>query len=128
MLKYYFDSVFVILASMQKEPDSLPNDIDKLKQLVLEQVALNQKLSLENTQYKTQVLSLKEQLNLAIARRCAASSEKISPDQVKLFDEAEFALSLVDADDNVSDDTVVIAGHIRKKSGRKNPYLKPYLD
>ena len=35
------------------------------------------------------VLSLQEQLNLALARRYAASSEKLSPDQIYLFDEAE---------------------------------------
>ncbi|VAW74735.1 hypothetical protein MNBD_GAMMA12-3078 [hydrothermal vent metagenome] len=77
---------------MQKLPNTLPDDVESLKALLLDQAAQNQKLSVENLQYKTQVLSLQEQLNLALARRFAASSEKISPDQVRLFDEAESEL------------------------------------
>ena len=43
----------------------------------------------KNEQLTAWVLSLQEQLNLALARRYAASSEKLSPDQIRLFDEAE---------------------------------------
>lgn len=43
----------------------------------------------ENVRLSAKVLSLQEQLNLVLARRYAASSEKLSPDQVSLSDEAE---------------------------------------
>ena len=71
--------------------NQLPDDIDALKSLVAEQVARNEQLTTENQRYKTQVLTLQEQLNLALAKRYAASSEKISPDQVCMFNEAEAA-------------------------------------
>jgi transposase len=108
----------------------LPDDIDALKSLVAEQLARNEQLQAEqqtvtqkNEQLKAQVLSLQEQLNLAIARRYAASSEKISPDQIFLFDEAEAAgCAGADADDTAepaADDMVTVAAHQRKKRGRK---------
>ena len=62
--------------------EQLPDDIDALKSLVAEHVVRNEQL-------QSKVHLLQEQLNLALARRYAASSEKLSPDQVSLFDEAE---------------------------------------
>jgi len=108
----------------------LPDDIDALKSLVADQLARNEQLQAEqqtvtqkNEQLKAQVLSLQEQLNLAIARRYAASSEKISPDQIYLFDEAEAGCAgagVDDTDASASDDaTVTVAAHQRKKRGRK---------
>ena len=110
--------------------DQLPNDIDALKSLLTDQatkldqfVARNEQLTTENKRYQIQVLTLTEQLNLAIARRYAASSEKISPDQIYLFDEAEAAgCAGADADDTAepeADETVTVAAHQRKKRGRK---------
>jgi transposase len=108
----------------------LPDDIDALKSLLTDQAtkldqfaARNEQLTTENQRYKAQVLTLTEQLNLAIARRYAASSEKISPDQIFLFDEAEAAgCAGADADDTAepaADETVTVAAHQRKKRGRK---------
>ena len=99
---------------MEKALNQLPNDIDLLKSLVADQHARNEQLSLENQRYKAQVLSLQEQLHLAIARRYAASSEKISPDQYRLFDEAE-----ADTEEEPQDDGVEVPAHTRKKGGRK---------
>ncbi len=130
---------------MQKEPDSLPDDIEQLKSLVFKQTALNQKLTLqneklahkevfiskENTALKSKVLSLQEQLNLATARRYAASSEKISPDQVNLFDEAESDLLLVELDivESDSNGEIAVPAHTRKKTGRKPlPAILPRVD
>ena len=62
--------------------DQLPDDVDALKSLVADQLVRNEQL-------QARVLNLQEQLNLALARRYAASSEKLSPDQIRLFDEAE---------------------------------------
>jgi len=96
-------------------PNQLPDDVDALKSLVAEQVARNEQLTTENQRYKTQVLTLQEQLNLALAKRYAASSEKISPDQVCMFNEAEVAVeSAPDADDEI-----IVPAHTRKKRGRK---------
>ncbi len=93
----------------------LPDDIDALKSLVADQAARNEQLTTENQYYKTQVLTLTEQLNLALARRYAASSEKISPDQVLMFDEAETDVEV--APD--TDDEILVPAHKRKKRGRK---------
>jgi len=95
--------------------NQLPDDIDALKSLVADQAARNEQLTTENQHYKTQVLTLTEQLNLALARRYAASSEKISPDQVLMFDEAEVDVAAVPD----TDDEVLVPAHKRRKCGRK---------
>ena len=94
--------------------DQLPDDIDVLKSLVADQVVRNEQLTTENQRYKTQVLTLTEQLNLALARRYAASSEKLSPDQIHLFDEAE-----TQAAAPTEDETVTVPEHTRRKRGRR---------
>jgi len=103
--------------------NQLPDDIDALKSLVADQAtklddvtARNEQLTTQNQRYKTQVLTLTEQLNLALARRYAASSEKISPDQIRLFDEAE-----VETQTTVltEDESVIVPEHTRRKRGRR---------
>ena len=94
---------------MQIAPDQLPDDIDALKSLVVDQAVRNEQL-------QSKVLILQEQLNLALAKRYAASSEKISPDQVCLFDEAE---ADVPATEDTDDDVILVPAHTRKKRGRK---------
>ena len=106
---------------MKTALNQLPDDVDLLKSLVLDQLARNQQLQADkqavvqrNKHLKAQVLTLQEQLNLALARRYAASSEKISPDQYRLFDEAE-----TDTEIPLEDDEVIVPAHTRKKGGRK---------
>jgi transposase len=99
-------------------PDQLPDDINALKALVAEQAAHNQQLLAEKQQLNARVLSLQEQLNLALARRYAASSEKLSPDQIRLFDEAECEANLAVGEEDDSE-TVNVPAHSRKKRGRK---------
>jgi len=97
---------------MTKAPQ-LPDDIDTLKALLVEKNSHIDQLEIRN-------VLLQEQLNLAIARRYAASSEKISLNQFRLFDEAEadtLALS------NEEEITTVVAAHTRTKK----PDVKPYL-
>jgi transposase len=96
--------------------DQLPDDVAALKSLVADQLARNEQLTTQNQQYKAQVLSLQEQLNLALARRYAASSEKISPDQIRLFDEAEVEAPTADLGEA---ETVIVPEHARGKRGRK---------
>jgi hypothetical protein len=104
--------------------DQLPDDVDALKSLVADQFVRNEQLQADkqavvqrNEQLTARVLSLQEQLNLALARRYAASSEKLSPDQIRLFDEAE-AESETDPAVDV-DDVTIVPAHTRRKRGRK---------
>jgi len=105
----------------------LPDDIDALKSLLADQLTRNEQLTTQNQRYKAQVLTLTEQLNLALARRYAASSEKFSPDQIWLFDEAE--VDSAAAPDTDADDEIIVAAHKRKKRGRKPlPDSLPRID
>jgi len=115
----------------------LPDDIDALKSLVADQLARNEQLQADkqavdqkNEQLTARVLSLQEQLNLALARRYAASSEKLSPDQICMFDEAELDGEAVpDTDVDADDDEIMVAAHQRKKRGRKPiPAHLPRID
>ena len=79
---------------MSNALDSLPDDVVGLKALVIEQArqldeaaTRHRELSAENTRYQTRIFTLTEQLHLALARRYAASSEKLSADQVKAVSE-----------------------------------------
>ena len=56
----------------------LPDDIDALKGLVIAQAA-------REREYETELQCLREQLNLLLAKRFVPSSEKVSPDQLRLF-------------------------------------------
>ena len=113
--------------------DQLPDDIDALKSLVADQVVRNEQLQADkqavvqkNEQLTARVLSLQEQLNLALARRYAASSEKLSPDQIRLFDEAEIETQTAAP---TEDDTVTVPEHTRRKRGRqKLPETLPRVD
>ncbi|HDY84030.1 MAG TPA: IS66 family transposase [Halieaceae bacterium] len=102
--------------------NELPNDVDALKALVAEQATKldgfysdKEQLVARNEQLESKVILLQEQLNLALAKRYAASSEKISPDQVCLFDEPEVEIPATDD----TDDVIVVPAHTRKKRGRK---------
>jgi transposase len=114
------------MPGMSSLPETLPDDITALKALVAEQTALANRLASEKAaadqhivRLDAKVLSLQEQLNLALARRYAASSEKLSPDQIYLFDEAE-ADTLADPIGEAEQDEVVeVPAHTRKKRGRK---------
>ena len=52
--------------------DQLPDDVDALKALVAEQVA-------HNAHLQSRVVTLQEQLNLALARRYAAVTGQTAP-------------------------------------------------
>jgi len=117
----------------------LPDDIDALKSLLVDQLVRNEQLQTDkhainqkNEQLRFQVLTLTEQLNLALARRYAASSEKLSPDQICLFDEAEFdseTAAGTDAEAAADDGEIMVAAHKRKKRGRKPiPAHLPRID
>ena len=103
--------------------DQLPDDIDALKSLVADQLVRNEQLQADkqevvqkNEQLTARVLTLQEQLNLALARRYAASSEKLAPDQIRLFDEAEVETQVAAP---AEDEAVTVPEHTRRKRGRK---------
>jgi transposase len=103
---------------MQIVPDQLPDDVDALKSLVADQTADNDRLVARNEQLESKVIILQEQLNIALAKRYAASSEKISPDQIRLFNEAETDSEVAGTLD-VDDEVVIVPMHQRRKRGRK---------
>ena len=94
----------------------LPNDIDALKALVADQATKLNDFTARNEQLQSEVILLQEQLNLALAKRYAASSEKISPDQVCLFNEAEVD---VEPASDTDEELIIVPAHTRKKRGRK---------
>ncbi len=86
-----------------KTSDTLPDDVAELQALVRRQAE--------------QIETLQEQLRLALHKRFGRSSEKTSPDQLRLFNEAEVeAQSAAPAED---DETVSVPAHERRKRGRK---------
>ena len=107
----------------------LPDDIDVLKSLVADQVNNNELLVARNEQLQSKVIILQEQLNLALARRYAASSEKISPDQIRLFNEAEVDVEAYIPDADADEDVILVPAHTRRKRGRKPlPANLPRID
>lgn len=114
---------------MPNVPEQLPDDIEALKALIVEQAARVTHLEESNVRLDAKVLSLQEQLNLALARRYAASSEKLSPDQIYLFDEAESDALAGTDDETELDETVEVPAHTRKRRGRKPlPESLPRVD
>jgi len=121
---------------MQKELDQLPDDLAALKALVAEQFVRNEQLEADkqaaiekNKRLYVQVLTLQEQLNLALARRYASSSEKVSKDQLHLFNEAEMDAYRDGVEAVEFEETLTIAEHTRKKRGRKKlPEALPRIE
>ncbi len=91
---------------MVKATKDLPDDVDALKALVASK--------------DQRIAALEEELRLALHKRFAASSEKASPDQINLFDEAEQIQHEVTAPAAIADEpTTTVPEHERKTSGRK---------
>jgi transposase len=125
--------------------NSLPDDSIRLKALLLEQaeqlISKDQQLSNKDKQLinkdqqlsavETEVRFLREQVNLLLHKRFAASSEQYRyPGQHELFDEAEATVDVVVEEETTIDDAAVtVAGHARKKPGRKPlPAELPRID
>ena len=121
---------------MQNALDHLPDDVHVLKSLLIKQQESNAQLRNENRsvvdkneQLTAKLLSLQEQLNLALARRYAASSEKLSPDQIRLFDEAEQGIVDETEMEMETEERITVPAHTRKRSGRKKlPESLPRID
>ena len=70
----------------------------------------------ENKQLRLQVKLLQEKLQLALARKFGASSEKASVDQLGLFNEVETIEHDLEIDD--ANETITVPAHERKKKPR----------
>jgi transposase len=110
---------------MPETPTQLPSTVTALQALVAQQMAEKAEqqarlveLERENKRQSARIFTLQEQLNLALARRFAASSEKLSPDQFRLFNEAEVDARLALGEEE-ADGTINVPAHARKKRGRK---------
>ena len=86
----------------------LPDDVAVLKTLVGELTS----------HYEARISTLQEQLNGLLAKRFGPSSEQISPDQLRLFNEAEHEAAAVAVKEDESE-TVSVPAHTRAKRGRK---------
>ncbi len=76
----------------------------------------NSKLREELASRDAQVESLKEQIRLFLHRKFSSSSEKTSPDQLGLFNEAESTAEESDLEEEP--DTTIVTAHERKRKPR----------
>tara|TARA_R110000744_G_scaffold43147_4_gene96998 strand:- start:22290 stop:22637 length:348 start_codon:yes stop_codon:yes gene_type:complete len=84
-------------------PNDLPNDVESLKALLLEQAILLDKKDSELTQWQSKYQLILEQWRLAQQKQFGKGSE-VSPGQSELFDE-----SVNDSQEDRSDVDTVIA-------------------
>lgn len=116
--------MFVLSYRSMQDMDinTLPNDPEHLKALLFKQAEQLQDKDKQLAENETELRYLREQVNLLIHRRFAASSEK-HPGQHELFDEPERLV--VEQDQEAAqagdDDTSVInvSSHQRQARGRK---------
>ncbi len=92
-------------------------NVEALKALVRESTEEKQLLIAEKKHLEGKLTYLQEQLNLLLQKRFGPSSEKIQPEQMRLFNEAETQADEVSAE--IEDETVIVPEHQRKKRGRK---------
>jgi len=107
---------------MAKAPAAQSAETPPLEDLVTAQAARIAELEQQNASQSARIVTLQEQLNLALARRFAARSEKLSPDQIRLFDEAEsemLATAETDTDGAAEDDGIDVPAHRRRRGKRK---------
>jgi len=109
---------------MLKAPAAQPAETPSLQDLVTAQAARIAELEQQNAHQSARIVTLQEQLNLALARRFAARSERLSPDQIRLFDEAESEAlahgeTQAGVEDEDADDDIDVPAHRRRRGKRK---------
>ena len=114
-VQYRFDCRIIVAMTDGIRDTALPNDIEALKVLIAVRDATIERLT-------RHAELLQEQLNLAIAKRYSARSEKGPSPQMGLFDEAEVEAerAALEAEEPPVVERVV-AGHIRKARGYRKP-------
>ena len=121
-VQYRFDYRIIVDMTDDTRDRSLPNDIEALKAVIaLRDEAITERdATIERLTRRAELLQ--EQLNLAIARRYSARSEKGPSPQMGLFDEAEAEAereALAAEEPPVVESAV--AGHVRKARGYRKP-------
>jgi len=76
------------------------------------------------TKKSDKIATLEEYIRYMTQQRFGVSSEKCSPDQLGLFDEAE----LLSDEDNVEESTTLVPAHQRKKKHLSTPDNLPVTD
>jgi transposase len=97
---------------------------DNEKSLLKKDIQLNKK-DAQLTNKSDKIATLEEYIRYMTQQRFGASSEKWSPDQLGLFDEAEI---LSDEDDAVEESTTLVPAHQRKKKRLSIPDDLPVTD
>lgn len=75
-------------------------------------------LEKENALLRQKLSSLEEQLRLFLHRKFASSSEKVSPDQLGLFNEAESLNDEAESENETELETTTVKSHERKRKPR----------
>lgn len=101
---------------MERATHTLPDDMDAIRTLVLNQQSKLEKKEEENHQYRIEIDLLREQIRLLLAKRYGPSSEKANEDQLGLFNEPE--QEVLEATP-VDEPEIEVPAHVRKKPGRK---------
>jgi len=101
---------------MEMVSHTLPDNMDAIRKLALDQQLRIEKQEEENHQYRVENDLLREQIRLLLSRRFGASSEKANEDQLRLFNEPEQeTLGAAPVDEP----EIEVPAHVRKKPGRK---------
>lgn len=96
---------------------TLPGDADGLRTMLLEVAAAKDNLEAELAGQQTEIENLREQLRLLLHKRFGPSSERLSGDQIQLFNEAE---GLTEKDETTeAEETVSVQAHTRVRKGRR---------
>ena len=101
---------------MSMKKSELPNDIDELKRLLIEQKEINRKQSKKNIFLTNEIDRLKELL-LGLRRRSFAPSSESSYYQLPLFNELEECVETEEKEEEVVEEKV--QAHTRKRGKRK---------
>jgi len=104
---------------MEKQTQTLPQDVERLHEIIIS--LRNNQVELESSLQEKidEIADLRFKLQKALMARFGRRTEKFSPHQLNLFDEAAPSEPDVTQDIQQADEEITIASHTRKKSGRK---------
>ena len=104
---------------MEKQTQTLPQDVERLHEIIIS--LRNNQVELESSLQEKidEIVDLRFKLQKALMARFGRRTEKFSPHQLNLFDEAAPSEPDVTQDIQHADEEITIASHTRKKSGRK---------
>lgn len=95
----------------------LPDDVEALKAIV-SQVMAEKEAAIASRD--ATIAALHEQVQLLLARRFAASSERVADGQLGLFNEAEELDAHPEAEED-NESSVAVTGHSRRRRGKRAP-------